>query len=124
MDIFLHFFEFEMIRYVAAQMVFAPLVTIGLILLVPTARKLPTRQKVLLVGLCAPLLSILFYRNTFPYFFTFLLPPICVAIAPVISKLTERYGQLGILAMAVLGPILLYGKRTLWHPGTSARDHR
>ncbi len=107
MDIFLHFFEFEMIRFVFAQMVFAPLVTVGLILLVPAARKLPVESRILLIGLCAPLLCILFYRNTFPYFFTFLLPPICVAIAPVLSKLTERYGQLGVTALAMFGPILL-----------------
>jgi len=57
--------------------------------------------------LITPLLCILFYRNTFPYFFTFLLPPICVAIAPVLSKLVNRYGLVPIIAFALFGPIFL-----------------
>jgi len=110
MDIFLHFFEFEMIRYVFVEMLVAPLVSIGLVLLIPIARSLPVKSRILLIGLCGPLLCILFYRNTFPYFFTFLLPPICVAIAPVLCKLVERYGRFGVIALALFGPVLLLVK--------------
>lgn len=106
-DSFLRFFEFEQIRYVFAEMALAPLVTLGLILLVPVARGLPGNVKILLLGLCGPLLSIFFYRNIFPYFFTFLLPPICVAIAPVLSKLVGRYGLTPVIIVSLFGPAFL-----------------
>ncbi|NCN84858.1 MAG: hypothetical protein GW808_04285 [Sphingomonadales bacterium] len=104
---FLRFFEFEQIRYVFAEMLLAPLVTFGLILLVPVARGLPIKVRILLIGLCGPLLCILFYRNTFPYFFTFLLPPICVAIAPVLSRMVGRYGLIPVIVFALFGPAFL-----------------
>jgi hypothetical protein len=106
-DSFLRFFEFEQVRYVFAEMALAPLVTLGLILLVPVARGLPGNVKILLLGLCGPLLCIFFYRNTFPYFFTFLLPPICVAIAPVLSKLVGRYGLGPVIIVSLFGPAFL-----------------
>jgi len=107
MHSFLRFFEFEQVRFVFAEMALAPLVTLGLILLFPVARGLPYNVKILLLGLCGPLLCLFFYRNTFPYFFTFLLPPICVAIAPVLSMLVKRYGLVPIIAFSLFGPIFL-----------------
>jgi len=104
---FVRFFEFEQVRYVFVEMALAPLVTLGLILLVPAARLLPNHAKILLLGLCAPLLCIFFYRNTFPYFFAFLLPPVCAAIAPVLSRLVVRYGLLPMIGIALSGPIFL-----------------
>lgn len=104
---FLRFFEFEQIRYVFAEAIFAPLVTIGLLMLPFVARGLPKETKILLFGLCGPLLCLLFYRNTFPYFFTFLLPPICVAIAPALSRLIARYGLVPIVIFALIGPVFL-----------------
>lgn len=104
---FLRFFEFEKIQYVFTQAIVAPLVTLGLLMLPFAARNLSKQTKILLIGLCGPLLCLLFYRNTFPYFFTFLLPPICVAIAPVLSKLVERYGRIPVVVVALFGPALL-----------------
>ena len=104
---FLRFFEFEQIRYVFAEAIFAPLVTIGLLMLPFVARGLPKETRILLLGLCGPLLCLLFYRNTFPYFFTFLLPPICVAVAPALSKLIARYGLVPIVIFALIGPMFL-----------------
>ncbi len=104
---FLEIGQFENIRYVLTEMVLAPVVTIGLLLLPFAARGMETRQKFMLLGLCAPLLCLLFYRNTFPYFFTFLLPPICVAIAPTIKLMTDRYGRVPVIGLALLGPAIL-----------------
>ncbi|SIO22572.1 Dolichyl-phosphate-mannose-protein mannosyltransferase [Parasphingorhabdus marina DSM 22363] len=104
---FLRFFEFQKIRYVFAQAAFAPVVTAGLIALPFVARNMSSRTIIMLLGLCGPLLCILFYRNTFPYFFTFLLPPICVAIAPVLERAVTRYGQVPVIGFALLGPIFL-----------------
>lgn len=107
MDSFIQFAVFEKIRYVLAQAIFAPLVTISLIALPFVARRLPRQTIYMLLGLCGPLLCLLFYRNTFPYFFTFLLPPICVAIAPVLSRLVERYGHIPVLILSLFGPVFL-----------------
>jgi hypothetical protein len=104
---FLRFFEFEKIRYVFAEAILAPLVTIGLLLLPFVVRNESRTVKTFLIGLCGPLLCILFYRNTFPYFFTFLLPPICVAIAPVLSRLIERYGHIPVIIFTLIGPVVL-----------------
>lgn len=106
-DSFIQFAAFEKIRYVFAEVFLAPLVTIGLILLPFFAKRLPKRTKYLLLGLCGPLFCLLFYRNTFPYFFTFLLPPVCVAVAPALRKLIERYGIIPVLVLALSGPVIL-----------------
>jgi hypothetical protein len=61
---------------------------------------LSAHQKIALVGLSLPLLTILFYRNTFPYFFVFILAPAAVALAPAVAAIRARYGNI-ILAAAV-----------------------
>ena len=121
---FLRFFEFEQVRYVFAEAIFAPLVTIGLLMLPFVARKMPQQKIVFLIGLCGPLLCILFYRNTFPYFFTFLLPPICVAIAPSIATLVDRYGRLPVAIFALAGPIFLLTQEPFGTLGKTAGDDR
>ena len=104
---FLRVFEFEHIRYVFLEAIFAPVVTVGLVMLPFVARRLPKQTRILLFGLCGPLLCLLFYRNTFPYFFTFILPPACVAIAPVMSKLIERYRLIPVVICSLIGPMFL-----------------
>lgn len=104
---FLNFFQFEQIRYVLLEAIFAPVVTVGVMMLPFATKGLSKQTKILLIGLCAPLLCILFYRNTYPYFFTFLLPPICVAIAPALSKLVARYHVIPVVIFALIGPAFL-----------------
>ncbi len=60
-----------------------------------------------LIGLVAPLLVLTFYRNTFPYFFVFLLAPVAVAIAPVLGTMRDRYGTIPMLALLALSPVVL-----------------
>lgn len=104
---FLNFFQFEQIRYVLLEAVLAPVVTVGLMMLPFAIKGLSKETKIFLIGLCAPLLCILFYRNTYPYFFTFLLPPVCVAIAPALSKLVARYHVIPVAIVALIGPLFL-----------------
>ncbi len=107
MNSFVQFAVFEKVHHVFRQIIVSPLVVLGLAILPFVARKLPKESKYLLIGLCGPLLCLLFYRNTFPYFFVFLLPPVCVAIAPVLAKLIKRFGQIPIFVLALFGPVLL-----------------
>ncbi|MDP2390140.1 MAG: hypothetical protein Q8N52_07415, partial [Acidobacteriota bacterium] len=58
--------------------------------------RLLTRQRGLeaasLLGLALPLLSLLVYRNTFPYFYVFILPPALVLCGMVFDQLTLDRG--------------------------------
>jgi hypothetical protein len=73
---------------------------------------LKTDEKVALAGLMLPLAALVFYRNTFPYFFTFLLAPVAVVIAPSLGLVRARFGNAFLafvlaavpLALAVLEP--------------------
>lgn len=54
-------------------------------------------------GLMLPLLSLLVYRNAYPYFFVFLLPPVMIAASPAMARLLERWrGPTLAWAMALL----------------------
>lgn len=55
-----------------------------------------------LVLLLSPLLTLLVYRNAFPYYFVFLLPPVLVATAPVFERLLGRlHPAIPALAMVI-----------------------
>jgi hypothetical protein len=99
--------QFQKAGYILNQAALAPLVTLG-ILMLPFAMRDRTRdEKIALTALVAPLLCVVFYRNTFPYFFTFLFPPICVALAPVLDKLVVRCKMLPLVACSIVGPTWL-----------------
>lgn len=64
-----------------------------------------------LLGCAAPLLSLLFYRNAFPYFFPFIWPPAMPLVALAIENLL-RMGQARIiLALVMTATGLLVGGR-------------
>jgi len=48
------------------------------------------RTLVLLAGLYGMLLTLAVYRNAYPYYFVFLLPPVAIALAPLLDKMTAR----------------------------------
>ncbi|WP_340586669.1 hypothetical protein [Erythrobacter alti] len=52
-----------------------------------------TAERVVLAGLAAPILWVLFYENTYPYFYTFMLAPVAVALAAGIGPIADRYGS-------------------------------
>jgi len=54
---------------------------------------LKSEQKVALMGFVAPLAVLPFYRNTFPYFFTFLLAPVAIVIPPALAIVRDRYSD-------------------------------
>jgi hypothetical protein len=57
-----------------------------------------------MIGLMLPLATVLLYRNAYPYFYVFILPPVLVATAPAIDLLLKR------LSPAILaGSFLLIG---------------
>lgn len=98
---------FQKAEYILKEAVLAPLVTVSLLILPFAARDRTRDEKIVLAVLVAPLLCLVFYRNTFPYFFTFLLPPICIALAPALDKLVVRYKLLPLAAFSIVGPTWL-----------------
>jgi hypothetical protein len=58
-------------------------------------------QRLALIGLMVPLASILFYRNSYPYFYAFILPPILVGAAVAVSVLLAHISA-GVIALALL----------------------
>jgi hypothetical protein len=56
-------------------------------------RRFPSgAEKVAMAGLLLPLATIIFYRNSYPYFFVFILAPAVLATIPVIELLAGRLG--------------------------------
>ncbi|MBL0923711.1 MAG: hypothetical protein IBJ12_04485 [Sphingomonadaceae bacterium] len=65
-----------------------------------------SRPKTLaLVGLALPLLTILFYRNAFPYFFVFIFAPVAVALTPAVAMLRARFGPAVLFALICIVPL-------------------
>lgn len=65
-----------------------------------------SRPRILaLTGLMLPLLTILFYRNAFPYFFVFIFAPVAVALTPAVSTLRTRFRPSVFFALVCLVPL-------------------
>jgi hypothetical protein len=94
-------------RYTVTQALVAPVITVGTLILPFAWRRHSKAEKVMLVGLLAPLVTLIFYRNTFPYFFVFLLAPVCVAISPSIAMIARRYGASNLLPIVLATPAVL-----------------
>ena len=65
-------------------------------------------NKAVLALLALPALWPVVYFNSYPYFFAFILPPVAVALAPVIKFATERYGALALTAIFTLNAAALF----------------
>lgn len=68
----------------------------------------PFEEKVALTGMLLPVLTVLIYRNSFPYYYAFILPPAVAASAIVFRSLALRYALAPLAALPLLSGILLY----------------
>lgn len=75
-------------------MAIAPVITIMALCFPTVLRRAarPAADKVALAGLFLPLATLLFYHNTAPYYFVFMLAPVCAALAIVLDRALVRYG--------------------------------
>lgn len=55
-------------------------------------------ERLALAGLFLPLTSLLFYHNTAPYFYAFMLPPVLVAASQAVPLITARFGMIALCA--------------------------
>ncbi|WP_298337214.1 hypothetical protein [uncultured Erythrobacter sp.] len=70
--------------------------------------KAKSAQKTPLALLALPALWPAIYFNSYPYFFAFILPPVAVALAPVIKIAAKRYGALALTAIFTLNAVALF----------------
>lgn len=93
--------------YSLQQLLIAPVLTVCTFLLPIAWRGQDNARRLALIGLLLPLATLLFYRNTFPYYFVFILPPICVAISPSLAWLARRYNVWLVVVAIVATPAAL-----------------
>lgn len=77
-------------RFLVLQAAMAPFVTMLIYVAIKAAIKDAGPFRWVQFGLMLPLAVLLVYRNSYPYFFVFLLPPILAGAAPAIETLTRR----------------------------------
>lgn len=79
-------------RYLIAQIGMGAPFALLAALAIPAWRRgdATPRSLVLLAGLYGMLLSLAVYRNAYPYFYVFLLPPVAVALAPLMQSVVAR----------------------------------
>ncbi|RDV01485.1 hypothetical protein DXH95_14415 [Sphingorhabdus pulchriflava] len=84
---------------------FIALIFSATLLAAPVAIGLQKRtriEEVVLIAFWLPLLSLAIYRNSFPYFYAFIMAPATVAAAAALMPVVRRYGALP-LALLLLG---------------------
>lgn len=79
--------------YILGAIASAPFLAV-LLLCVPVAifrAGLTRHHRIVIAALMLPLVSLSFYRNSFPYFYVFILPPTMVGVAIVIRQILTRH---------------------------------
>jgi hypothetical protein len=99
----------EFVHYTGREFLLAPIFVLCLALAPLAWRKagLSRDRQIALAAMMLPLLTLLFYRNTFPYFFVFILAPAAVAIAPALGLLRQRVGDLSLSFALAVFPLVL-----------------
>jgi hypothetical protein len=67
-------------------------------------------ERIALAGLFAPILTLFFYRNALPYYYTFMLPPVVAAVSIVISEFRRKFGTVLVSALFLLTAVLTWVK--------------
>ncbi|WP_065846392.1 glycosyltransferase family 39 protein [Sphingobium sp. Ndbn-10] len=58
--------------------------------------------KIALTGMWLPIATLLFYQNTYPYYYVFMMAPVAVATAPVFALASRRWGACFIATVMLL----------------------
>lgn len=83
---------FPRAHYVLGAIAIAPFLA-GLVLTTPMAvaqAPLPRTHRIMIASLMLPLASVVLYRNAFPYFYAFILPPVMVGVTFAIGQVLDR----------------------------------
>ncbi len=94
-------------KFLIIQLATAPVLTGLVIYAFVAARSGANRMPLwLLVGLILPLAWTIIYRNSFPYFFAFVLPPVAIGASLGATMLCERYGFRLVAAALLIAPVI------------------
>lgn len=96
-------------RYLFGQIALAPFLA-SIIITLPLALFSPALSgpnRVALMGLTLPLLSVLIYRNSFAYYYAFILPPAVVAASWAIERLWLRLGPAALAGIFTFNAAML-----------------
>jgi hypothetical protein len=92
-------------HYIIKAITLSPAFTIIAVLAIrqlARAEGFPPAQRIALAGLVAPLATLVFYTNSFPYFYPFLLPPVCAGLAAGLPSIARRFHFAAIAGVFVL----------------------
>lgn len=98
--------------YLAKQILIAPLFALMVaasVFLIFRGSK-SAAERLALVGLAAPLLTVLFYRNSYAYNYVFILAPVAVTLYPAAEILIRRFGVVFASALCLVQPAVALAK--------------
>lgn len=94
-------------KFLIVQLATAPVLTALVIYAFAALRHEANRMPIwLLVGLILPLAWTVIYRNSFPYFFAFILPPVAIGGSLGATLLCRRYGFRLVAAALLIAPVI------------------
>lgn len=108
---------FPQAEWLQGQMLRAPLLVAALVVAFISVMR-PNHapmERILRLSLLLPLCTVAIYRNAYPYYFVFILPPAVIAIAPSVTLLLRRYGVVsaGLLLLAIAAVLSLFQDRSV-----------
>lgn len=68
----------------------------------------PLDEKLCLTGFWLPITTLLFYHNTAPYYYAFMLAPVMVASSVAIAATAARFGGAVLVAFLIFGMLLIW----------------
>jgi hypothetical protein len=112
---------FPKLGYIIWQMLLSPvmaIVVIAAILLIGWAWRTEGASGRLLAitGCMLPISTLVFYTNSYPYFYAFMMPPVVVASVVGIGWARQRYGERLMLATLLVSTLGMF-----WHMGKDAQ---
>jgi hypothetical protein len=99
-------------KYVFKQILLVPVLA-AFVIFFPAAllrSSLSLHERIALAGLFVPVLTLFFYRNALPYYYTFMLPPVVAAISIVISEFRTKFGTLLVSSLFLISAFLTWTK--------------
>ena len=101
-------------HYVLQNLLFAPVLSASVVTALVLLRRHNRPELYLYLGLVLPVLSLVFYRNTYPYFFVFLFAPLAVFAGPGLRAIRFRYGWKKVALVAAIAPAVMLALQPYW----------
>jgi len=94
-------------KYLWQQILYAPHVAMLIVAAPLFWTRLKSAERALMASFLLPLLTVAFYRNSYPYYFVFVLAPAMVTVGPAIERLLRYVGYWPYAAVLAANALLL-----------------